>query len=116
METFSEWLEGLLEERGWSRAEAARRGGISASMYDKVIKQESNPGPKFCMAVARAFDLDLDYVLEKAGKGKMVSKPKKRVNEQLSAYDMTAYTEELRRRIDQTIEDYLNEIGLKRVK
>jgi len=35
---FSEWLDKKLEEKGWSRSEAARRGSVSASMYDKVIR------------------------------------------------------------------------------
>ena len=67
MDNFSEWLIELLEERGWSRSEAARRGQISPSMFDKVINQYANPGIKFCMGVARAFDIPLQEVLIRAG-------------------------------------------------
>ena len=64
---FSEWLDKELYSRGWSRSEAARRGGISASMVDKVINGHAQPGMTFYKGVAQAFQMPLKEVLIKAG-------------------------------------------------
>jgi transcriptional regulator with XRE-family HTH domain len=66
MESFSEWIQNELDERGWSRLEAARRGGISASMFDKIINGYSKPGLKFCVGIARAFNMPAEIVLRRA--------------------------------------------------
>lgn len=55
MRPFVDWLLAELEFRGWSRSEAARRGGLSASTMDKVIGGFSNPGLHFCESMARAY-------------------------------------------------------------
>jgi len=60
---FSEWLVGELEKRGWSRTEAAKRGSISPSMYDKVINGHSKPGMKFIEGVAKAFKMPAAEVM-----------------------------------------------------
>jgi transcriptional regulator with XRE-family HTH domain len=57
MEDFTNWLLEELNKRGWSRSEAARRGEISASMFDKVINGHAAPGLDFCTGVARAFGI-----------------------------------------------------------
>lgn len=64
---FSEWIIGELNSRGWSRSEAARRGKISPSMMDKVITGSSEPGLVFYRGIAKAFEMTLIQVLEKAG-------------------------------------------------
>ena len=61
---FSEWLDGKLKEKGWSRSEAARRGNVSASMYDKVIRDHAPPGLKFIQGVAKAFKMEVGDVLK----------------------------------------------------
>ena len=66
-EAFVVWINSELDDRGWSRSEAARRGGISPSMFDKVVGGFANPGLKFCQAVSRAFRVPLDDVLARAG-------------------------------------------------
>ena len=63
---FSEWLDAKLKEAGWSRVEAAKRGGVSASMYDKVIRDNYPPGRKFIEGVARAFKMDVAEVMKYA--------------------------------------------------
>ena len=67
MMKFSEWIIHELNDRGWSRSEAARRGGISPSMFDKVINNSSKPGLSFMMGVSRAFGVSLIEVLERSG-------------------------------------------------
>ena len=64
---FSVWLNQELETRGWSRSEAARRGKVSASMFDKVINGQAKPGINFCRGVARAFNLPVIEVFRRAG-------------------------------------------------
>lgn len=65
---FSEWLMVELENRGWSRSEAARRGGISPSMFDKVINGYAKPGIKFLDGIATAFEMSPIAIYRKAGK------------------------------------------------
>jgi transcriptional regulator with XRE-family HTH domain len=66
---FSIWLNLELETRGWSRSEAARRGNVSASMFDKVINGQAKPGINFCRGVAKAFNLPVIEVFRRAGIG-----------------------------------------------
>jgi transcriptional regulator with XRE-family HTH domain len=66
-ESFAGWLNKELDRRGWSRSEAARRGEISPSMFDKVIGGFANPGPDFLIGVARAFGLTRREVFQRAG-------------------------------------------------
>jgi transcriptional regulator with XRE-family HTH domain len=97
-EQFVTWLNRELDQRGWSRSEAARRGEISASMIDKVIGGFSNPGIEFCKGVSRAFKLPLEDVFRLAGilPAKMVP-PELRVNQRGIVYNID--TEERGRRI-----------------
>jgi len=67
MEGFTKWLLEELNKRGWSRSEAARRGGVSASMFDKVINGHAKPGVDFCRGIARAFKEPPEFVFRKAG-------------------------------------------------
>lgn len=60
---FSERITTELETRGWSRREAARRGDISPSMFDKVINGYAKPGIKFIKGIAKAFGISLVEVL-----------------------------------------------------
>lgn len=64
---FSEWVQSELDKRGWSRMEAARRSGASASMFDKVINGDAKPGIKFYRAIATLFNMSLEDVLMVAG-------------------------------------------------
>lgn len=66
-EDFIVWLNQQLDLRGWSRSEAARRGGVSPSAFDKVIGGFAKPGIRFCRGVARAFDVPLEEVQRLAG-------------------------------------------------
>jgi transcriptional regulator with XRE-family HTH domain len=75
---FSEWLSKKLDEKGWSRVEAAKRGGISASMYDKVIRDHQQPGRKFIEAVAKAFKMEVADVWQ------LAANPSARISEQIN--------------------------------
>jgi transcriptional regulator with XRE-family HTH domain len=62
---FSEWITSELERRGWSRREAARRGGFSPSILDKVVNGFSEPGVKFINGIAKAFEMDPSEVMDR---------------------------------------------------
>lgn len=64
---FATWLLGELETRGWSRAELARRAGISAAVVDQIVNGMANPGLKVCQGIARAFNMPLEDTLRLAG-------------------------------------------------
>ncbi len=68
--SFAEWLKAELQDRGWSRSEAARRGGISSSILDKIINGHSRPGLNFYKGLAKAFNMSLVDVLARAGEYK----------------------------------------------
>jgi len=63
---FSEWITSELNRHGWSRREAARRGGFSPSILDKVINGYSNPGIKFLRGISVAFKIPLATVIAAA--------------------------------------------------
>lgn len=67
METFVTWINTQLNDRGWSRSEAARRGGFSSSTLDKVIGGYSRPGLVLCRGLSRAFGVSQDEVFRLAG-------------------------------------------------
>jgi transcriptional regulator with XRE-family HTH domain len=67
MTDFSLWLGKELDQRGWSRSEAARRGEISPSSLDKVMGGFGNPGVRFCRGIARAFQMSPEEVYRLAG-------------------------------------------------
>jgi len=54
MSRLTDYLNAQLDDRGWSKSELARRAGVSSSQVIDVINERSNPGPEFCIAVARA--------------------------------------------------------------
>jgi transcriptional regulator with XRE-family HTH domain len=80
---FSEWLEAKLEEKGWSRSEAARRGGISASMYDKVINGHAKPGLRFIEGVAKAFKMEVYEVWKYVSETDSISDEITRMSQEL---------------------------------
>ena len=98
MEAFVSWINTELDRRGWSRSEAARRGGVSDSMFSKVISGYAHPGIDFCRGVSRAFSVPLEDVFRLAGilPAKLIP-PELRVNQRGVIYNID--TEERGRRI-----------------
>ena len=64
---FADWLNTELEDRGWTFRELARRSGLSGATISNAIAEKTNPGLQFCVGVARAFDMQPEWVLRKAG-------------------------------------------------
>lgn len=65
--SFGDWLDHELTLRGWSQSEAARRGGVAASTIQQVVSGATQPGPKLCKAIARAFGMSEEEVFRRAG-------------------------------------------------
>lgn len=56
--TLNDWLQGQLQEKGWSLRELSRRSDLSDSYISNIMSGKREPGAKFYMGVAKAFDLD----------------------------------------------------------
>jgi transcriptional regulator with XRE-family HTH domain len=67
MSNFVNWFNQEIENRGWTYADVAKRGGISKSMISRVVSGQSQPGIEFCKAVATAFDVSDEEVFRRAG-------------------------------------------------
>lgn len=67
MDEFKAWLNKEVNARGWSRAEAARRGGFSAPLFEQVMNGQTKPGMKFCRGIAKAFGISTEDVMRRAG-------------------------------------------------
>lgn len=65
--TFSDWLNVELKDRGWTMRELDRRSGLSVATISNVISGKTNPGLHFCVEVGRAFKMLPETVLRKAG-------------------------------------------------
>jgi len=63
---FTNWLYEELNKRGWSQSELARRGKIAQSTISSILTGRSNPGPKACIAIAKAFNMPAELVMRKA--------------------------------------------------
>lgn len=62
------WLNEETRRRGWSLREVARRGGsVSPVAIINVANGTNRAGTKVCRAIARAFDMPEEKILEMAG-------------------------------------------------
>jgi transcriptional regulator with XRE-family HTH domain len=66
-DTFTNWIEGELTQRGWSPAELARRANIAQSHLSRVLSGMRGAGPDLCTGIAQAFALPPEAVFRKAG-------------------------------------------------
>ena len=67
MNTFGNWLEQEINERGWSQAELARKATSSRTSINNIINGRRDPGPEMCRAIANALNLPQEYIFKKAG-------------------------------------------------
>jgi len=67
-EDFVSWLNDELHDRGWNYSELARRmGNITPSGVSRAMSESGGISYDFCMGVARAFDVQPEDFLRKAG-------------------------------------------------
>jgi transcriptional regulator with XRE-family HTH domain len=67
METFAEWLQREMDRRGWDQAETARKAGVTRATINRALSETRRPGTRTCMGIAKAFGVDEDEVLSRAG-------------------------------------------------
>lgn len=64
---FAEWLSDEMLRRGWQQADLARAAGVTRATISNIINGMRGPGPRVCRDIARAFGVDEDEVLSRAG-------------------------------------------------
>jgi transcriptional regulator with XRE-family HTH domain len=63
---FPTWLDATIEQRGWSRAELARRANLSPSTVSMIFSGRRGAGVEACRAIARALQVPEADVLRAA--------------------------------------------------
>lgn len=51
---FSKWLENILQEKGISQSELARRSGVTRAVINGILTGARGPGVDLCNGIARA--------------------------------------------------------------
>lgn len=67
MNDLADWVITQIEQRGWSQRELSRRAGLSQAHISNVLNRVAAPGADFCVAIARALDVQPEYTLRLAG-------------------------------------------------
>jgi transcriptional regulator with XRE-family HTH domain len=66
-DSFGDWLQDELQQRGWNQAELARRSRITTAQISRIMTGEQHPGPTVCQKLARALHLPVEEVFRRAG-------------------------------------------------
>ena len=56
------WVNGQIQQKGWTMNELARRSGLSSGYTSQVLSGKKDPGPKFYQGIAKAFNVTLESV------------------------------------------------------
>ena len=64
---FTDWLDQELKNRGWTRADLARRASISQSYLSMMWTGTRSPSAEVCKGIARALGYPQEIVFRKAG-------------------------------------------------
>lgn len=67
MSSFISWIDEELNIRGWSQNELARRMGFTSASVSRTMTQQNNITYEFCVGIAKAFVMDKEDVLVRAG-------------------------------------------------
>lgn len=67
-ESFGEWVKLLRVSKGWNQKKLAEATRFVPSVITKVELDQQEPTADFCIALAAAMGLSVEYVLAKAGK------------------------------------------------
>ena len=54
---FTDWVQNELNKRNWSRADLARRSGITQTHISRIMNQMRKPGTDALINIARAFQI-----------------------------------------------------------
>jgi len=66
-EKFANWLQGKMDAAGWSQSDLARRSGLTRQAIGNYVQGRRIPNRDAIAGIARAFDLDIQYVYKMAG-------------------------------------------------
>ena len=66
-EEFVLWLRDQMTARNWSQSDLAKASGISKQAISNILNQTRAPGPEVCISIAKALNLDPQFVFIKAG-------------------------------------------------
>lgn len=66
MNVFGDWLNDVLQERGWSQAELARRAKVSRATISDIISGKARVGANVARSIASALKLSEEEVYRKA--------------------------------------------------
>lgn len=64
---FSVWLSQMLERRGWSQAELARRTGVSTATVSRLLSKTRHPSAIMCDRFGETLDIPYVTVYVNAG-------------------------------------------------
>lgn len=64
---FSDWLQEVMDEKGWNQSELARYMGVSRQAVSDVLNQKRNPGGDFARKLAWALHIPPEDVFRMAG-------------------------------------------------
>jgi transcriptional regulator with XRE-family HTH domain len=67
MNTFSEWLNQQIKQRGWTQAELARQADVSRTSISDVLSEKRNVGHELAMALAQGLKIAPEEVYRQAG-------------------------------------------------
>jgi transcriptional regulator with XRE-family HTH domain len=93
-EEFGSWLSGLLDARGWSRRELARRIGVSHTTIVNVAAGETTPSAGLCRALARELNEPPEMVFRRAGLLPSKSPPSESLQEASHLFSLLAEEEQ----------------------
>ena len=65
--SFSEWVSDEIRRRGWTEAEFARQGRITAQAVNQFINGSTQPSLRMYQAVGKAFNMPLEQILRLSG-------------------------------------------------
>lgn len=68
-ESLNQWITKKLKEKGWRQSELARQAGLDPSFISNVLSGKREPGAKFYLGMAKAFDIPITAIerLDKYG-------------------------------------------------
>jgi transcriptional regulator with XRE-family HTH domain len=64
---FGEWLQNEMNLREWSQSDIARKSGLSTGQISRLLNGTRGPGLETCQAIANAFNLPQEQVMQNAG-------------------------------------------------
>lgn len=85
---FLKWLAEEMNTRRWKPGDLAREADLSQSMISYVLSEQRNPGPDFCLGIAKAFAVPPELVFRRAGLLPALPGSADRISEDVTLVDL----------------------------